>query len=201
MFTDASSGSALGFISGISAGSFACASLSSCCMHVHEIVFLEVDSPFVCCVRCVHVSVFSFLPCAIRVSPREAVIIVASGSLHFCSFYCCWRQSGLKFFLHTRLVLPACSIAHCLPDCLLHIVLNKIALNLISFLHTHFFMTGFGSAPLASGGPQQYSVLTVPELIQQMFNAKNMKCTTDPRCLVAAALFRGCLCTQRKIKT
>ena len=49
-------------------------------MHVHEIVFFEVDSPFV---RCVHVSVFSFLPCAIRVSPCESVIIFADGSLHY----------------------------------------------------------------------------------------------------------------------
>jgi len=100
VFTDASSGSALGFISGISAGSFACASLSSCCMHVHGIVFLEVDSPFVCCVRCVHVSVFSFLPCAIRVSPYESVIICAFGSLHcFCFCHCsrsavCWGFWG-----------------------------------------------------------------------------------------------------------
>eukprot|EP00439_Symbiodinium_sp_Y106_P074862 s1294_g14.t1 len=36
----------------------------------------------------------------------------------------------------------------------------------------HFFMTGF--APLTSRGSQQYRALTVPELTQQMFDAKNM---------------------------
>ncbi len=34
----------------------------------------------------------------------------------------------------------------------------------------HFFMTGF--APLTSRGSQQYRALTVPELTQQMFDAK-----------------------------
>jgi len=63
-------------------------------------------------------------------------------------------------------------------------------------------MTGFGLAPLASGGSQQYRVLTVPELIQQMFDAKNMMCTADTRCggyLVAAALFRGCMYTEEVV--
>ena len=36
----------------------------------------------------------------------------------------------------------------------------------------HFFMNGF--APLTSRGSQQYRALTVPELTQQMFDAKNM---------------------------
>merc|ERR1712196_206060 len=56
----------------------------------------------------------------------------------------------------------------------------------------HFFMTGF--APLTSRGSQQYRALTVPELTQQMFDAKNMMCAADPRhgrYLTAAALFRG----------
>jgi hypothetical protein len=56
----------------------------------------------------------------------------------------------------------------------------------------HFFMVGF--APLTSRGSQQYRALTVPELTQQMWDAKNMMCAADPRhgrYLTASALFRG----------
>ena len=62
-------------------------------MHVHEIFFFEVDSPFV---RCVHVSVPSFLPCAIRVSPCESVIMFAFGSLHFFVIVCVQRSAGVS---------------------------------------------------------------------------------------------------------
>merc|ERR1712170_103155 len=51
-----------------------------------------------------------------------------------------------------------------------------------------------GFAPLTSRGSQQYRALTVPELTQQMFDAKNMMCAADPRhgrYLTAASLFRG----------
>src|SRR5690348_12292851 len=57
--------------------------------------------------------------------------------------------------------------------------LRKLAVNLIPFPRLHFFMTGF--APLTSRGSQQYRALTVPELTQQMFDAKNMMCASDPR--------------------
>ena len=70
--------------------------------------------------------------------------------------------------------------------------LRKLAVNLVPFPRLHFFMTGF--APLTSRGSQQYRVLTVPELTQQMFDAKNMMCASDPRhgrYLTASALFRG----------
>ena len=43
---------------------------------------------------------------------------------------------------------------------------------MIPFPRLHFFMNGF--APLTSRGSQQYRALTVPELTQQMFDAKNM---------------------------
>merc|ERR1719384_2111994 len=58
-------------------------------------------------------------------------------------------------------------------------------------------MTGF--APLTSRGSQQYRALTVPELTQQMFDAKNMMCASDPRhgrYLTASALFRGKISTK-----
>nr|CAD2209035.1 unnamed protein product [Meloidogyne enterolobii] len=63
--------------------------------------------------------------------------------------------------------------------------LRKLATKL------HFFMPGF--APLTSRGSQNYRALTVPELTQQMFDAKNMMAACDPRhgYLTVAAIFRG----------
>merc|ERR1711943_67923 len=56
--------------------------------------------------------------------------------------------------------------------------LRKLAVNLIPFPRLHFFMIGF--APLTSRGSQQYRALTVPELTQQQFDAKNMMCAAIP---------------------
>uniref|UniRef100_A0A182JRB7 Tubulin beta chain n=1 Tax=Anopheles christyi TaxID=43041 RepID=A0A182JRB7_9DIPT len=70
--------------------------------------------------------------------------------------------------------------------------LRKLAVNMVPFPRLHFFMTGF--APLTSRGAQQYRALTVPELTQQMFDAKNMMAACDPRhgrYLTVAAIFRG----------
>merc|ERR1712029_548325 len=70
--------------------------------------------------------------------------------------------------------------------------LRKLAVNLIPFPRLHFFIPGF--APLTSRGSQQYRALTVPELTQQMFDAKNMMAACDPRhgrYLTVAAVFRG----------
>merc|ERR1711964_850439 len=70
--------------------------------------------------------------------------------------------------------------------------LRKLAVNMVPFPRLHFFMTGF--APLTSRGSQQYRALTVPELTQQMYDAKNMMCAADPRhgrYLTASCLFRG----------
>src|SRR3990167_2350042 len=75
--------------------------------------------------------------------------------------------------------------------------LRKLATNLVPFPRLHFFMVGF--APLTSRGSQQYRALTVPELTQQMFDAKNMMCASDPRkgkYLSAAAMFRGRVSTK-----
>merc|ERR1712196_157473 len=58
---------------------------------------------------------------------------------------------------------------------------------------------GIGFAPLTSRGSQQYRALTVPELTQQQFDAKNMMCAADPRhgrYLTASALFRGRMSTK-----
>lgn len=70
--------------------------------------------------------------------------------------------------------------------------LRKLAVNMVPFPRLHFFMPGF--APLTAKGSQQYRALTVPELTQQMFDAKNMMTACDPRhgrYLTAAAIFRG----------
>jgi tubulin beta len=75
--------------------------------------------------------------------------------------------------------------------------LRKLAVNLIPFPRLHFFMMGF--APLTSRGSQQYRALTVPELTQQMFDAKNMMQAADPRhgrYLTCAAMFRGRMSTK-----
>merc|ERR1712072_53921 len=64
--------------------------------------------------------------------------------------------------------------------------------HLVSFPRLHFFMPGF--APLTARGSQQYRALTVPELTQQMFDAKNMMAACDPRhgrYLTVASIFRG----------
>eukprot|EP01056_Protomagalhaensia_sp_Gyna25_P002377 Protomagalhaensia_sp_Gyna_25__2376@NODE_2313_length_1152_cov_4_941599_g1917_i0_p1_GENE_NODE_2313_length_1152_cov_4_941599_g1917_i0NODE_2313_length_1152_cov_4_941599_g1917_i0_p1_ORF_typecomplete_len369_score51_87Tubulin/PF00091_25/7_6e61Tubulin_C/PF03953_17/8e48Tubulin_3/PF14881_6/1_5e08Tubulin_2/PF13809_6/0_0027Lipase_3/PF01764_25/0_48Lipase_3/PF01764_25/2_1e03_NODE_2313_length_1152_cov_4_941599_g1917_i021108 len=75
--------------------------------------------------------------------------------------------------------------------------LRKLAVNLIPFPRLHFFMIGF--APLTSRGSQPYRSLTVPELSQQSFDAKNMMCASDPRhgrYLTACVLFRGRMSTK-----
>jgi len=75
--------------------------------------------------------------------------------------------------------------------------LRKLAVNLIPFPRLHFFMIGF--APLTSRGSSIYRNLSVPELTQQMFDAKNMMCAADPRhgrYLTASAIFRGRMSTK-----
>ncbi|KAK2119754.1 Tubulin beta-8 chain, partial [Saguinus oedipus] len=63
---------------------------------------------------------------------------------------------------------------------------------MVPFPRLHFFMPGF--APPTSWGSQQYQALTVAELTQQLFDAKNIMATCDPchGCyLIMAAIFRG----------
>ena len=70
--------------------------------------------------------------------------------------------------------------------------LRKLAVNMVPFPRLHFFMPGF--APLTSRGSQNFQAMTVAELTQQMFDAKNMMTACDPRhgrYLTVAAMFRG----------
>ncbi|XP_012687436.2 tubulin beta-1 chain [Clupea harengus] len=75
--------------------------------------------------------------------------------------------------------------------------LRKLAVNMVPFPRLHFFMPGF--APLTSRGSQQFRALSVPELTQQMFDARNMMTACDPRrgrYLTVAAMFRGRMSTK-----
>ncbi|EPY77587.1 hypothetical protein CB1_001234004 [Camelus ferus] len=68
--------------------------------------------------------------------------------------------------------------------------LHKLAVNMVPFPHLHLFMSSF--APLISCGSQHHQALTVPELTQQVFNAKNMMAACGPchsRYLTMAAVF------------
>lgn len=70
--------------------------------------------------------------------------------------------------------------------------LRKLAVNMVPFPRLHFFMVG--TAPLTAKGSQSFRAVSVPELTQQMFDAKNMMAAADPRqgrYLTVAALWRG----------
>jgi len=70
--------------------------------------------------------------------------------------------------------------------------LRKLAVNLIPFPRLHFFLVGF--APLTSRQASDFRQSSVPELVAQMFDSKNMMAACDPRhgrYLTASAMFRG----------
>ncbi|XP_017810008.3 tubulin beta-8 chain-like [Papio anubis] len=70
--------------------------------------------------------------------------------------------------------------------------LRKLAMNMIPSPRLHFFLSSF--APLTSRRSQPYRALTVTELTQQMFDARNMMAACNPRhgrYLRVAAIFRG----------
>ena len=70
--------------------------------------------------------------------------------------------------------------------------LRKLAVNMVPFPRLHFFMPGF--APLTSLGSQSYRALSVSELTQQLFDARNMMAACNPsngRYLTVATIFRG----------
>jgi len=75
--------------------------------------------------------------------------------------------------------------------------LRKLAVNLIPFPRLHFFLVGF--APLTSRAARDYRQVSVPELVSQMFDTKNMMAACDPRhgrYLTASAMFRGKMSTK-----
>lgn len=75
--------------------------------------------------------------------------------------------------------------------------LRKIYVNMVPFPRLHFFIPGF--APLTSRGMQAYRAVTIPDLVRQLFDAKNMMCACDPRrgkYLTVASIFRGRMSTR-----
>ena len=54
-----------------------------------------------------------------------------------------------------------------------------INVMIVPFPRLYFFMTDF--TPLMAHGSQQYRAMTVPELMQQTFDTKNMMAASDPR--------------------
>ena len=75
--------------------------------------------------------------------------------------------------------------------------LRKLCTNMVPFPRLHFFMPGY--APLIPRNTEKYRALTISELTQQMFDAKNMMAACDPRhgrYLTVAAIFRGRMSTR-----
>ncbi|XP_030761550.1 tubulin beta chain-like isoform X1 [Sitophilus oryzae] len=76
--------------------------------------------------------------------------------------------------------------------------LRKIQVNMVPFPRLHFFIPGF--APLYSRGNRPYKGSTVPELVSQLFDAKNLMCACDPRkgrYLTVTSIFRGRMSTRQ----
>lgn len=70
--------------------------------------------------------------------------------------------------------------------------LRKIMVNMVPFPRLHFFAPAF--APLTSRMNAAYTAASVPELVRQIFDAKNLMCACDPRrgkYLTVASIFRG----------
>ena len=70
--------------------------------------------------------------------------------------------------------------------------LRKLAVNLVPFPRQHFFT--ITHAPIASIKSKQFKSNTMPELIHQLYDHKNVMSCCDPRqgrYSTASAVFRG----------
>ena len=97
--------------------------------------------------------------------------------------------SDLNYIVSNSMAATTCSIRF--PG-QLNSDLRKLCVNMIPFPRLHFFMNSY--APLGQRATSQYTQLSVAELTQQMFDAKNMMCAADPRhgrYLTAAVMWRG----------
>ncbi|OAD57077.1 Tubulin beta chain [Eufriesea mexicana] len=75
--------------------------------------------------------------------------------------------------------------------------LRKLLVNLVPFPRLHFFVPAY--APLMSRSSAPYTVISIPELTQQLFHANSMFVYYDPRLskfLTVAAIFRGRVSTK-----
>merc|ERR1712048_944979 len=70
--------------------------------------------------------------------------------------------------------------------------LRKLGVNLIPFPRLHFFI--IGTAPLTAAADAAYRNVNVKDLMEQVFDAKNMMAACDPRAgkyMTASVIFRG----------
>ncbi|KAJ1999005.1 hypothetical protein GGI04_004761, partial [Coemansia thaxteri] len=70
--------------------------------------------------------------------------------------------------------------------------MRKLAVNMVPFPRLHFLLSGL--APLTGMESMSYRQITVPDLCQQMYSARNMLVASDPRhgrYLTCATMFRG----------
>ncbi|XP_014254327.1 tubulin beta chain-like [Cimex lectularius] len=75
--------------------------------------------------------------------------------------------------------------------------LRKILTNMVPFPRLHFFIPAY--VPLTARGSQQYRQMTVPSLVQQMFDPNCYMCAVDPKngkFLTCAGIFRGRMSTR-----
>ncbi|XP_052873619.1 tubulin beta chain-like [Anopheles cruzii] len=75
--------------------------------------------------------------------------------------------------------------------------LRKLLTNMVPYRKLHFFVPGL--APLCSREAECYRQTTVPELVHQLFDTKNLMAACNPASgtyLTAAAIFRGRLSTR-----
>lgn len=75
--------------------------------------------------------------------------------------------------------------------------LRKLAVNTVPFPRLHFLITGF--CPLSTPKLLKFRSMTVPELTQQMFDAKSIMSSANPRhgkYFTVAAIFRGRMSTR-----
>ena len=64
--------------------------------------------------------------------------------------------------------------------------MRKMATNMVPFPRLHFYLPGF--APLTSRNGQNSQELTLAEMTEQMFDAKNMMTSCDPSLGVTSQL-------------
>lgn len=70
--------------------------------------------------------------------------------------------------------------------------LRKLAVNMVPFPRLHFFVPGY--VPLTAPGSVAYRKLSVPDLVKQMFDPKNIVSACNPtwgKYLTVATIFRG----------
>lgn len=160
-------------------------------------------------------STFSVLPSAkvseIVVEPYNAILTLQKMICSSDETFCIDNEALVDICTRTqKIAVP------CMPD-LNHIIsltlagvttcfrypgqlnadLRKLLVNMVPFPNLHFFIPGF--APLTQRGCTSFKCVTVPELVNQLFDAKNQMAAVNPhdgKYLTTAAIFRGLMSTK-----